>query len=78
MTLRIKQPSTIFHTFIERLGLRESLCNTSDSQQQLESMILTMCCKENPDLYNEIIQDLQGYGNLRQGTHLEAMSAVQA
>ena len=35
-----------------------------------------MCCKENADLYNEIIQDLQGYGNLRQGTHVEALTAV--
>lgn len=65
-------------SFIERLNMRECLCLTNDSQQQLESMILTMCCKENADLYNEIIQDLQGFGNLRQGTHVEALNAVQS
>jgi len=37
-----------------------------------------MCCKENADLYNEIIQDLQGFGNLRRGTHVQAMNAVQS
>lgn len=42
-------------SFIERLDMRECLCLTNDSQQQLESMILTMCCKENADLYNDII-----------------------
>jgi len=37
-----------------------------------------MCCKENADLYNEIIQDLQGFGNLRRGTHVQALNAVQS
>lgn len=63
-------------SFVERLDIREQLCLTNDFQQQLESMILTMCCKENADLYNEIIQDLQGFGNLRKGTHVQAMNAV--
>lgn len=35
--------------------MREGLCQVQEHLQHLESIILTMCCRENPDLYNSLI-----------------------
>ena len=36
-----------------------------------------MCCKENPDLYNSMIIDLQGFSEMKQRSHLEVLTVVQ-
>lgn len=35
-----------------------------------------MCCKEDPNLYNTLIMDLQAFEDMRKRSHIEALSVV--
>ena len=59
--------------FIDRLRIRESMCDVQDHLQRFESIILTMCCKEDPNLYNTLIMDLQAFEDMRKRSHVEAL-----